>query len=169
MTSRLFGAPSAPRLLPLGTVVALALLAACASNPEPELVAEVPVRVAPPVGAVKYGDCAEALRRAREKSDLDVDRLPTPKALVPAPLPGKSMPAAVRKAKYSEVRVTVLVDTLGTADMSTFNVLKSTHPWLASSVKSAVAKWKFEPAQLAGCKVPRQFKWSATAGTAPKA
>jgi hypothetical protein len=53
--------------------------------------------------------------------------------------------------------------------MNTFAVVKTTHPWLASSVKSAVAKWSFDPAQLAGCKVPRLFKWGATAGKAPAA
>ncbi|MDB4886132.1 MAG: hypothetical protein JWN79_1570 [Gemmatimonadetes bacterium] len=157
-----------PRLLPRALVSAALLVSACASNPEPELVPDQPVRVAPPVGAIKYGDCAEALRRAAEKPDLDVDRLPTPKAMVPAPIPVKSMPAAVRSAKYNEVRVTVLVDTLGRADMRTFAVVKATHPWLASSVKGAVAKWTFAPAELAGCKVPRTYKWGATAGTAPR-
>jgi hypothetical protein len=165
MPDRTLRAPA--RVVPL-CLLALAL-AACASNPEPELVPDKAVRVAPPVGAVTPGDCPEALRRAAEKPDLDVDRLPTPRALVPAPIPVKSMPAAVRRAKYSEVRVTVMVDTLGHADMSTFAVVKTTHPWLASSVKSAVAKWSFDPAQLAGCKVPRLFKWGATAGKAPAA
>jgi hypothetical protein len=150
-------------LLPL-----VALLAACASNADPELVPDQPVRVAPAEGAVKYGDCRTALQRAAERPDLAVDRLPTPTAMVPAPIVAKSMPAAVREAKYSEVRVTVLVDTLGHPDMKTFAVLKTTHPWLASSVKSAVAKWSFQPAQLAGCKVPRLYKWGATAGKPPK-
>jgi hypothetical protein len=127
------------------------------------------VRSAPPLQPVAFGDCPEALRRAAEKPDAYVDRLPSPKALVPNPLPAKSMPAAVRKAKYIQVSIAVMVDTLGRPDMSTFTVLKSTHPWLGTSVKSAVAKWKFEPAQLAGCKVPRQFKWGATAGTPPRA
>jgi hypothetical protein len=98
-----------------------------------------------------------------------VDRLPTPRALVPAPLPVKSMPEAVRSAKYNAVKITVLVDTLGRPDMRTFAVVKTTHPWLASSVKSAVARWKFQPAELAGCKVPRQFEWGATSGRAPRA
>src|SRR4051812_1512060 len=102
-----------PRLLSRACVSAALLLAACSSNPDPDLVPDEPVRVAPPIGAVKYGDCAEALRRAADKPDLDVDRLPTPRAMVPAPIPAKSMPAAVRSAKYNEVRVTVLVDTLG--------------------------------------------------------
>jgi hypothetical protein len=140
---------------------------ACASNPDPELVPDKPVRVAPPLGAVKYGDCNEARRRAREKPDLDVDKLAEPKAMVPAPLALKSMPEAVRRARYNEVRVKVLVDTLGKADMKTFSVVKTTHPWLAASVKSAVTKWSFTPAELAGCKVPRLWVWGATSGKPP--
>ena len=146
----------------------LVLAAACSSNPDPELVPDEPVRVAPPANAVAYGDCAEALRRAAAKPDLEVDRLPSPKAMVPAPINVKAMPAEVRSARYNEVRVTVLVDTLGHADMKTFTVLKATNAWLASSVKNAVGKWRFAPAELAGCKVPRVYKWGATSGTPPK-
>jgi hypothetical protein len=151
----------------------LILIAACAHapepEPEPELVSETPVRVAPPVGAVAPGDCPEALRRAAEKNDLPVDRLASPKALVPPPIPTKAMPVAVRHAKYNEVRVSVLVDTLGKADMRTFTVVKTTHPWLASSVKAAVAKWSFSPAELAGCKVPRLWLGAYTSGKPPAA
>lgn len=149
----------------------LALAMACARNPdpdtEPDMVPETPVRIAPPVGAVKPGDCPEAMRRALAKPDLEVDRLATPRASVPSAVTGKAMPAAVRRAKYNEVRVTVLIDTLGKANMSTFKVIKSTHPWLASSMKTAVAKWSFEPAQLAGCKVPRMWLGAITSGKAP--
>jgi len=116
---------------------------------------------------VKPGDCPEAMRRALAKPDLEVDRLARPRASVPSAVTGKAMPAAVRRAKYNEVRVTVLVDTLGRANMSTFKVIKSTHPWLTSSMKTAVAKWSFEPAQLAGCKVPRVWLGAITSGTAP--
>ena len=153
-----------PRSLFACAVAALAVLA-CASNPDPDLVPDQPVRIAPSLTPIKLGDCPEALRRASAHPDLAVDRLPSPRALVPAPLPVKSMPEAVRGAKYNAVKITVLVDTLGRADMRTFTVVRTTHPWLASSVKSAVAKWKFEPAQLAGCRVPRQFEWGATSGT----
>lgn len=149
--------------------LAALLVAACSSNPDPELVPDQPVRIAAPAAPIKFGDCPEALRRANAQADLLVDRLPSPRALVPTPLPGKSMPEAVRTAKYNAVKITVLVDTLGHADMRTFSVVRTTHPWLASSVKSAVAKWKFEPAQLAGCKVPRIFEWGATSGRAPRA
>jgi hypothetical protein len=60
--------------------------------------------------------------------------------------------------------VSVLVDTLGHPDMRTFTVVKATHPWLAGSAKGAIAKWKFQPAELAGCKVARTYKWGATSG-----
>ena len=146
-----------------------ALSAGCASNPDPDLVPDQPVRIAAPMKPIKPGDCPEALRRASADVDLPVDRLPSPRALVPAPLPGKAMPPEVRTAKYNAVKITVIVDTLGHADMRTFAVVKTTHPWLASSVKSAVAKWKFVPAELAGCKVPRQFEWGATSGARPRA
>jgi hypothetical protein len=148
-------------------VLVAGVCTACSSNPDPELVPDKPVRVAPPVGAVKFGDCVEARRRAREKPDLDVDRLAEPKGMIPVPLPAKSMPESVRHARYNEVRVTVLVDTLGKADMKTFSIVKSTHPWLAASVKSAVTKWSFTPAELAGCKVPRLWVWGATSGKRP--
>ena len=148
------------------TLFAISL--ACARNPdpdtEPEMVPETPVRIAPPAGAVKPGDCPEAMRRALAKPDLEVDRLASPHASVPSAVSGKAMPVAVRRAKYNEVRVTVLVDTLGHANMSTFKVIKSTHPWLTSSMKTAVAKWTFEPAQLAGCKVPRVWLGAITSG-----
>ncbi len=133
------------------------------------MVPETAVRVAPPAGAVAYGDCKEAVRRAVAKPDLEVDRLAKPRASVPSAVTGKAMPTAVRRAKYNEVRITVVVDTLGKADMKTFTVLKTTHPWLASSFKTAVAKWSFEPAQLAGCKVPRIWLGAIISGKKPAA
>lgn len=158
----------AARLL-LSSAFATLALGACASNPDPDLVPDEPVRIAPPEEPVKAGDCAEALRRTAARADARVDRLPTPRSLNPAPLPVASMPDEVRHAKYNAVKITVLVDTLGRADMKTFKVVRATNQWLATSVKTAVAKWKFEPAMLAGCKVPRQFEWGASSGKAPKA
>ena len=156
---------SAKNLFVLSAAV---LLGGCASNPDPELV-ETPVRHAPQEGAVAPGNCAEALRRARLKSDLVVDRLPSPRTKVEASLRDKSMPTAVRRAKYNSVTVTVLVDTMGKADMRTFSVVKTTHPWLANRLKSALPRTIFEPARLAGCKVPRTWLGEYTAGTPPKA
>jgi hypothetical protein len=158
MTDHIQRAPA--RLLVLSLLALSA--AACSSNPDPSIVPDQPVAASE--SPVRPGDCAEALRRVQARSNAYVDRLPSPTRLVPSPLPVKSMPAAVRTAKYNAVKITVLVDTLGHADMKTFNVVTSTHPWLAQSVKTAVAKWHFVPAELAGCKVPRQFEWSATSG-----
>ena len=76
----------------------------------------------------------------------------------------KTMPTAVRRARYNEIRASVLVDTLGKADMRTFEVIKSTHPWLSQSVKTALAKWTFEPAEVAGCKVPRHYLYNLHSG-----
>lgn len=159
MTDHIQRAPA--RLL----VLALALsAAACSGNPDPSMVPDQPARIASSDAPIRRGDCAEALRRVQQKPNAYVDRLPSPTRLVPSPLPVKTMPAEVRSARYNAVKITVLVDTLGHADMKTFNVVTSTHPWLAQSVKSAVARWRFVPAELAGCKVPRQFEWSATSG-----
>jgi hypothetical protein len=79
-------------------------------------------------------------------------------AMKPLPVDARKMPKGVADRNgFYEVRFQVLVDTLGRPDMKTFAVVKTTHPWLSSSVKTAVAKWKFTPAQLAGCKVPRNY------------
>lgn len=147
-------------------------LFACAhapeTDPEPVLVPDQPVRVAPPLGAVKPGDCVDAVRRAAEKPDLEVDRLASPKKMDPPAFPVKTMPVAVRRAKYSEVRISVMIDTLGKADTKTWTMIKTTHPWLESSFKAAVSKWTFDPAMLAGCKVPRVWLGTFTSGTPPK-
>ena len=150
------------RLLALS--LAALSLAACSSNPDPDMVPDQPVRIASGDAPIRRGDCVEARRRVAQKANAYVDRLPSPKRMVPSPLPSKTMPAAVRRAKYNAVKITVVVDTLGRADMKTFTVVQSTHPWLAQSVKSAVARWKFTPAELAGCRVARTFEWSATSG-----
>ena len=152
----------------LAICLAGSALAACAANPEPELEPDAPVRIAPPSTPITFGDCVEARRRASADRELFVDRLPSPKAKESSAIPMKSMPAEVRTAKYSEVRAAVVVDTLGRADMSTFTVVATTHPWLASSVKAAVAKWKFEPAVVAGCKVPRTYNYNLHSGKRPR-
>jgi hypothetical protein len=151
-------------------LLATVTLAACAHNPEPDLdpeIVEAPVKIAPSVsGPVAYGDCAEALRRASQKSDLFVDRVPSPKTNLANAL--KGAPVAVRRAKYNEVKVSVLVDTLGKPEMKSWAVINTTNAWLASSLKTAVTKTKFDPAMLAGCKVPRLWVGTFTSGTPPK-
>ena len=117
-----------------------------------------PVRVAAPDPVVT---CAEWVRRAVADPEIAVERVPSPVAFEPAPIPKRLPKGVVGKDGKAEVRIRVLVDTLGTADMKTFTVVKSTHPTLTRSVRTAVAKWKFVPAEVSGCKVPRNFNWAA--------
>ena len=146
-------------------IAAAGALAACSSGPPPE--ADIKPQVvadAAPTGAlpVAPGDCAEAVRRAVEKPDLVVDQLPVLVTAKPAALqhPPRS---ALRKDGSAEVKIDILIDTLGKADMKTFKVVATSSSWLATNVKSVIGKWKFSPAQLAGCKVPRVYHFYASA------
>ena len=138
--------------------------AACSSSPPPEADIKPQVLADAPGGAlpVAAGDCAEALRRAAEKPDLVVDQLPVLVTAKPAPLqhPPRS---ALRKDGSAEVKIDILIDTLGKAVMKTFTVVTTSSPWLATNVKSVISKWTFSPAQLAGCKVPRVYHFYASA------
>ena len=64
--------------------LAALFLAACASNQG--LVPDQPARIASSEAPVRRGDCVEARRRVAEKSNAYVDRLPSPKRMVPSPL-----------------------------------------------------------------------------------
>src|ERR1043165_7283007 len=99
------------------SIVVAALVGACSSSqtanttdiaPEPV----VPVRVAPGDQPIAPGDCVEARRRAAEKPDLVVDRLPAPVSAKPPALQ-KVPKSALRKDGSAEIKVDVLVDTLG--------------------------------------------------------
>ena len=147
----------------LAVVVALTACASGGSSVEEET---KPVRIAAGGGGVRPGDCPEAMRRALAKPDLDVDRIPSPVAMNPKPL--QKVPAtALRKDGSAEIKVDIIIDTLGRADMKTFKVVSASHPWFANNVKSVIGKWKFTPAELAGCKVPRVYHFMAS--TPPRA
>src|SRR5689334_16003376 len=110
--------------------------------------------------------CGEWVGRAVADPQLGVERVPAPIALDPAPFPKRLPKGVLDKNGRGEVHVRVLVDTLGAADMKTFTVVKSSHPTLTKSVRTAVAKWKFTPAEVGGCKVPRNFNGDWVAGGA---
>jgi hypothetical protein len=134
------------------------LVVACGSGMRQETVTDVR-----PMAPLAYGDCVEARRRAGVDPDLAVDRLPTPIRQSPAPL--RRLPAAVKNhvdRQGAVVKVNVLVDTLGRPVMRTFTVDTTSHPWLSDNVKSVIPRWRFSPAMLAGCKVARVYKFSAT-------
>jgi hypothetical protein len=116
--------------------------------------------------ALAHGDCPAARRLAAANPSLDVDRNPAPVAMKPAILQRGTIPAGVITAKGAVIKADVIIDTLGRADMRTFKVIKSSHPWLTAQVKSAIPKWRYTPAELAGCKVARVYHFSATAPAA---
>jgi hypothetical protein len=149
----------------LACALAAAFVAACASNPNADRDYR-PVRVAGTLKPVAHGDCPEARRRAAEDPGLDVDRNPEPVAYKPPVLQPGQIPAGVIGPKGAVIKADVIVDTLGRADMKTFKIIKSSHPWLSSHVRNGISKWRFSPAELAGCKVSRVYHFSATAPAA---
>jgi hypothetical protein len=155
-----------PRVLTILPLLA-AFVAACASsNADPDY---RPVRMAGVAKPLTFGDCPEARRMAAEKPDLDVDRLPAPIAMKPPVLAPQDIPPGVIGPKGAVIKADVIIDTLGRADMRTFRIVKSSHPWLAANVRNGMSKWKYTPAELAGCKVARVYHFSATAPAWPKA
>jgi len=120
-----------------------------------------PVRVAPPEPVVT---CNEWVQRAIADPEIAVEHVPAPVKLDPPAFPSRLPKGVLSKDGKGEVRIRVLVDTLGAPVMHTFTVVKSTHPTLTRSVRTAVAKWKFVPAQTGGCKVPRNFNGVWVAG-----
>jgi hypothetical protein len=132
------------------------LLAACAHSSMP--VAETGARIA---GPLAHGDCVEARRRATLQPDLEVERIPAPVAMKPAPFQ-RTPESALRKDGSAEIRIDVVIDTLGRADMKTFKVVKVSNRWFVDNVRGVIGKWTFTPALLAGCKVPRVYHFMST-------
>lgn len=153
------------RRLTLPLVAALAAACASSSSGEPDY---RPVRVAGMVKPVAHGDCPEARRRAAENPGLDVDRIPAPVAMKPAVLEPGKLPPGVIGPRGAVIKADVIIDTLGRADMRTFKIVRSSHPWLSAHIKQAMPKWKYTPAELAGCKVPRVYRFSAIAAPPKK-
>ena len=106
--------------------------------------------------------CVVAREEAALDPRLDVDRVPAPVKMEPAPI-RRPVPRNVLKRDGSSViRVEVLVDTLGRPDMTTFAVLETSSAWFATGAKNAIAKWTFTPAVRRGCLVPRYYQFSAS-------
>ena len=142
-------------------MIACALAAGCAGGALEETV--VNVRPREPMAPVAYGDCAEANRRAAAEPDLVVDSVP--RAVTQRPAPFAGMPDSVWqqiRIKGSSLKVNVLVDTLGRPVMKTFAVVESSHAWLTQNIRASMPTWRFRAARLAGCKVPRIYRFSAT-------
>ena len=70
--------------------------------------------------------------------------------------------SALRKDGSAEVKIDVVIDTLGRADMKTFKVVKVSNKWFVENTRGFLARWRFSPAELAGCKVPRVYHFMAS-------
>ena len=79
--------------------------------------------------------------------DFQVERQATPRPNNPAP----RYPDALRQANVEgEVMAQFIVTTDGTADMSTFKVLRSTDDGFTEAVARALPNMKFYPAEVGG-------------------
>ena len=126
------------------------------SGPAPET--QTAARIA---GPLKHGDCEEARRRASLQPDLEVERIPAPVTMKPAPF--QRVPdSALRGDGSAEIKIDIVIDTLGRADMKTFKVVKVSNKWFVGNVHSVIGKWTFTPALLAGCKVPRIYHFMSS-------
>src|SRR5690349_7271442 len=147
-------------------ILAVASLPACSkkspeTQPEPEMVgARINNNLDAPIAR---GDCREATKRALANPNIDVEKVAAPLAMTP-PAIGKMPKGVTDRNGWFNVKFHVLVGTSGNADMKTFAIDTTTHPWLATSVRGAVAKWKFAPGEGAGCKIPRTY----SLGISPK-
>lgn len=158
-----------PRVRPplhrsFGAVFALTLVAiatACAAAPKHPATTNAQL-LAPPADP-----CVLAREDARLDPRLDVERVPTPVKMDPAPIRRPVPRTALSRDGSSVIKVEVLVDTLGKPDMATFAVIESSNVWFTNGVKAAIAKWTFEPAYRNGCKVARFYQFAAS--SAPRA
>lgn len=108
--------------------------------------------------------CELAREDAAANPRLDVERVPTPTAMDPAPIKRPVPRDVIRRSKGTEIRAEVLVDTLGMPDMTTFAMLATPHAWYTTNLKAAMTKWTFEPALRNGCKVPRYYQFIVNIG-----
>lgn len=145
------------RLLALA---ALGLTAACASTPAAE-----PAAAAPVASGVITDGCPSIVADFLAKPDsTPVTKVAEPIKMEPRPF-RPPYPADLLAKGKAEFRATVLIDTLGKPQLATFKVIVSTNKWFINQALNAIAKWKFRPAEINGCKVPRNYLFSATIGS----
>ncbi len=106
--------------------------------------------------------CIIARENAALNPRLDVEKVPAPVAMTPPPIRANPPRTALRRDGSSNLKVEVLVDTLGKPVMTTFNVIESTSAWLTTGARTAIARWTFTPAELNGCKVARYYQLVAS-------
>jgi hypothetical protein len=148
--------------MPRFAVFAAAIAIAACASPAP-----APAPAPAPVPPVNSDMCYLVAIEAARHPSMDVDRAPDVVKYDPKPLlpPKGGFPRGViRRDGTTRVKVSVVVDTTGTADMATFTVVETTHPWLAANIKGLLPKWKFTPAVKNGCHVAGLWVFTAAPG-----
>jgi len=115
--------------------------------------------------------CYLVQAEAAKQPSLEVDRTPDVVKYDPKPLqaPRGGYPRnVIRRDGTTKVKVSVVVDTVGKPDMSTFTVVETTHPWLADNLKATIPKWTFTPAVKNGCRVAGLWVFTAAPGQRPQ-
>jgi hypothetical protein len=158
VTSTAFTPASFTRRLLTGVgVLSVALgLAACAARQPAASNAQL---LAPPADP-----CVLAREDAAADPRLDVERVPSPVKMDPAPIRTPVPRTVLRASKGTSIKAEVLVDTLGRPDMATFAMLETPHAWYTTNLNGAITKWSFEPALRNGCKVPRYYQFIVEVG-----
>ena len=64
-------------------------------------------------------------------------------------------------------KTTLVQAALADPSAAVVKVVLMSNPTLTRSVRTAVAKWKFRPAEVGGCKVPRNFNGEWVTGPPP--
>ena len=112
--------------------------------------------------AAPMDSCVLARDEAALDPRLEVDKVPAPVKMDPAPIRRPVPRGVLNRNGSSVIRVEVLVDTLGKPDMTTFAVLEASNAWFVTGARNAIAKWTFTPAERYGCKVPRYYVFAAS-------
>lgn len=103
-----------------------------------------------PDGVANIAAVAAAIAGDRVFTRESVDR-------VVAMLPGSTAPRYPEMLRAAgiegEVRAQFVVDTLGRADVATLRILQSDHPQFAESIRSALPRLRFAPAEVRGIRV----------------
>ncbi len=149
--------------LRLSIACAAALTLSACARPLPPPPAPEPA----PAALANADLCYLLQAEAAKAPSLDVDRAPDVVKYDPRPLtpPRGGYPRGViRRDGTTKVKVSVVVDTTGKADMGTFKVVETTHPWLADNIKLLLPRWAFTPAMKNGCRVAGLWVFTATPG-----
>ena len=144
-------------------LVIASVAVACARGPKPiEPAATVPVQIS----IDRPLSCAEVAARVSTNPLLDVDQVPSPIAFEPPALK-YLVPNYVARSRRPNVSIEVVIDTLGRANMKTFNVVRSSHKYYTDQLKTAVSQWRFTSALIGPCKVPGIYRF-AMSGDVPQ-